>query len=522
MAPRDRHRSEEHPSFLTMRLTNLIRLLRRQDGIALVMAIGILGVLTISGTTLVYYSTTNARSAEFSQDNSSAYDLAEAGINEMAGILSNPENNALNKYLLPSTTHTYDGGTVQWSGTLTESTTGASTWSLTSVGRVKNPTGAAANQVTRTLTAKVPVVPTYTQPLNNPSWNFIYSRATGGICDMAIQQSVIVRSPLYVAGNLCMYNSASVTAGPLIVQGSFTMEIGNSAGSASLPLNQLRVRNGCKWKNNTAHNPCQQGAGASGFDNVWASLIDNVPPTTSAPEVDWDAWYLNANPGPYYGCLTSSGTPPAFDNDQGLLTSQNPAKRNNSLATVQDLTPSSSYTCKSSGGELSWNAATRVLTVNGTIFIDGSVVIQNGAVNTYNGSSTIYVSGTLLMKNSKLCQATTGSGSSMTCTTANWDPSTRMLCFVTGGNGSGGAPQSQVGPGESASLVSAYGQGALYATNAINLDTTSQFDGPLDASTVKLGQSTNSSFPGLTFVPAGMPGNPDVYAQPQPPQLYSG
>ena len=70
--------------------------------------------------------------------------------------------------------------------------------------------------------------------------------------------------------------------------------------------------------------------------------------------------------------------------------------------------------------------------------------------------------------------------------------------------------------------MSAYAQGALYATNKIEINTSSQFDGPLDGSTVILGQSTNSSFPGLTFVPAGMPGNPDVYAQPQPPQLYSG
>jgi hypothetical protein len=90
------------------------------------------------------------------------------------------------------------------------------------------------------------------------------------------------------------------------------------------------------------------------------------------------------------------------------------------------------------------------------------------------------------------------------------------------GTGSGAAPQNQVGAGDSIQLVSAYAQGALYATNAIDLDTTSQFDGPLDGSTVKLGQSTSSYFPGLTFVPAGMPGNPEVYAQPQPPQLYSG
>jgi hypothetical protein len=58
------------------------------------------------------------------------------------------------------------------------------------------------SQVTRTLTAKVPVIPTYTQPLNNPAWNFIYSRGTGQTCDMTIANSVLVQSPLYVAGNL--------------------------------------------------------------------------------------------------------------------------------------------------------------------------------------------------------------------------------------------------------------------------------------------------------------------------------
>jgi Tfp pilus assembly protein PilX len=505
----------------------LRRLLRRQDGITLVMAIGVLGVLTMAGTSLIYYSSTNARSVSYSNSNASAYDLAEAGINEMMSILSKPENNALNKYMLGEqangsvthTTHTYDGGTVEWWGTLNQSVAGASTWSLTSVGRVKSPTGANVSQVSRTLTAKVPVIPTYTQPLNNPSWNFIYSRGTGSTCDMTIQNSVVVRSPLYVAGNLCMTNTASVTAGPLIVQGSLTMsQSSNFVGTSTTPVNQLHVRNGCKWKNNTQHNPCQQGAGSSGFDNVWATSISNNPASSLAPTPDWNPWYLNANPGPYYGCLTTGGTPPTFDNDQGAASAPNAAKRNNSIPTVQDLTPSTSYTCKGSAGELSWNASTHVLTANGTIFIDGSVQVQNGAVNTYTGSATIYISGTLLIKNSSLCQATSGG----TCTTTGWDPAQRMLVFVVNGNGSGGSPQSQVTSGDSAQLVSAYAQGAIYATNAIDLGTTSQFDGPLDGSTVMLGQSTSSSFPGLSFVPAGMPGNPEVYAQPQPPQLYAG
>jgi Tfp pilus assembly protein PilX len=509
----------------------LRRLLGRQDGITLIMAIGVLGILTMTGTTLIYYSSTNARTAAYSDDKSGAYDLAEAGVNEMMAVLSRPENNALNKYILGEqangtvthTTHTYDEGTVEWWGTLSQSVTGSSTWSLTSIGKMKNPTGASASQVTRTLTAKVPVIPTYTQPLNNPSWNFIYSRATGSTCDMTIQQSVLVNSPLYVAGNLCLQNSAAITAGPLVVLGGLTMtQSANYAGTSTTPLNQLHVKNGCQWKNNVLHNPCQQGAGASGFDNVWATVLDNTPASSPAPGVDWDAWYLNSNPGPYYGCLTTSGTPPTFDNDQGSATTPSATHRNNSVSTVQDLTPSSSYTCKGSGGELSWNASTHVLTANGTIFIDGSAQIQNGAVNTFTGSATIYVSGTLLIKNSKLCQATTGSGSSMTCTTSGWDPAQRMLVFVVNGNGSGGAPQSQVNTGDSVQLISAYAQGALYGTNAVDLDTTSQFDGPLDGSTVKLGQSTSSSFPGLSFVPAGMPGNPDVYAQPQAPQLYAG
>ena len=116
---------------------------------------------------------------------------------------------------------------------------------------------------------------------------------------MTIQQSVVVKSPLYVAGNLCLENTASITAGPLIVHGSLAMaQSANFAGTASVPLNQLRVKNGCKWKNNAAHNPCQQGAGASGFDNVYATLLDNTPGVSAPPSVDWDAVVSQLEPRP--------------------------------------------------------------------------------------------------------------------------------------------------------------------------------------------------------------------------------
>ena len=80
-----------------MRLSLLLRALRKEDGISLVMAIGILAVLSVSGTTVVYSANANARSAEYSSDNGGAYDLAEAGLNEIMAVLANPSNNALTR-----------------------------------------------------------------------------------------------------------------------------------------------------------------------------------------------------------------------------------------------------------------------------------------------------------------------------------------------------------------------------------------------------------------------------------------
>ena len=72
----------------------------------------------------------------------------------------------------------------------------------------------------------------------------------------------------------------------------------NFAGTSTTPLNQLHVRNGCKWKNNALHNPCQQGAGASGFDNVWATLIGNNPPISPAPTARLGRLVPELEPGP--------------------------------------------------------------------------------------------------------------------------------------------------------------------------------------------------------------------------------
>src|SRR5438105_3991813 len=179
--------------------------------------------------------------------------------------------------------------------------------------------------------ATIPVVPVTTQPLNNPSWNYIFSRATGsGValsgCDMTLQNSVNVTSPLYVMGNLCLKNTAKISKGPLIVKGSMDLQqSANQAGAAGADLNEAHIGRGCRYLSQSLHNPCVYGAGGGTgtHDNIWATILDASTPAVTAPTVDWNDWYLNGSPGPYYSCAApQAGDPPnpsfLFDSPVGV------------------------------------------------------------------------------------------------------------------------------------------------------------------------------------------------------------
>src|SRR5205085_2341689 len=118
-------------------------------------------------------------------------------------------------------------------------------------------------------------------------------------------------------------------------------------------------------------------------------------------------------------------------------------------------------------GELSWNATTKTLTVSGTIFIDGSAKVSNGALNTYNGQATLYLSGTFLA-NGSLCGAVSGT----TCNFAGWNPDKELLMIVANGNGG------QVNPGDGVFVGNNFSfEGGLYATNAVEFGNNVNIDG---------------------------------------------
>jgi Tfp pilus assembly protein PilX len=572
-----------------LRVINLLRLVRQQEGTALVMVVGILAVLTISGTTMMVYTSQNTKTASRSKVDETSFSLSEAALNNAMAVLSNPTNNALDPEALPSTEATastlpYENGTAKWYGVLDRA---AAVWTVTALGVYDNPGG--GTQVTRRLTAKVPVTPTYTQPLNNPVWNYLYAGHTGSTCDQSLNNNISGSSRMYVAGNLCLSPNVQLAQSKVIVGGNLDVE-NNAAVGASTDMStrvETYVGGSCRYAGG-AWAAC---SGDQDLRHVYSKLangttvgVDHSAPVVPPPTADYALWYENAIPGPSQSCTTSSGTPPAFDN--------NYPSRDNSVSTVFDLTPATSYMCRvgpgsettltgamtasqtsltvasasgfpasqfhiriddeimtvtggfgtttwtvtrgASGttakshvnlqtvsnwdaapsGELTWNAATKTLIVQGTIFIDGSAKISNGAINTYNGQAAIYLSGTFRGGGS-LCGASSGSS----CDFATWNPNQELLTIIANGNGG-----SNVNPGDSIQFENnMYFEGALYATNAIEFGNNANIGGPIVGSQILLSNNlTTYNFPTVTTVPVGMPSNPAVYAQPNPPQMFAG
>jgi Tfp pilus assembly protein PilX len=498
---------------------------------ALVMTIGIMTVLAIAGTTVTYYATSNSGQSARSKAAQNAYTLAESGVNNASSVIFNPANNPLNPYLLCNTgesfpcaakTATYDGGTVKWTGTL-DQTTNPPVWTFTGTGSSRNPAVPAGN-ATHSTTVRVRVIPVYTEIVSaNQVWNYIYVYGTNDPsgCDYSQSNNSAMGSPLYVAGNACFDNQAWISGGPLQIHGTLTLNSPqNKVGVSVLqPITSgVHIAGGCKLKPSLLfHMPCDA------TDNVYASpAADTSPITLEPPAPDWTTWYLNSSPGPYYPCLTESGTPPTFDGDQGPENNPNATKLNRSVAGTFVLTPSSSYTCKTANGELSWNASTKVLTVNGTVFIDGNARVDSGGVVSYTGMGSLYLSGSFVLKNTNLCAVVSGSSCDWQLGSGHWDPNSRFLNIVTGYIGGGGqadTPSSDT----SIEITSSGYQGGMLAAQRLDVGSSSTLMGPLVANKLSVAQSiTTYAFPTITTVPVATPGGVPKFANPQPPENYSG
>jgi len=517
----------------------LPRFLRRlgldERGIALALSLGVMSVVSMSAATIALYTSGNGRSGASSSTRDRASLLAESGLNDAFSVIFKPGNNPLNPYLfcnagetLPCAerTSTYDGHTVSWTGTLDQATNPA-VWSVRGTASLPNPDGPNLAPVSRTLTAQVPVRSSFASHLENPVWNYVYVYGTGDPtgCDYKQINNSTMGSPLYVMGNACLFNSAWISGGPLQIAGSLSFNSPqNSVGTPASPVTTgVHIAGGCKPNGGTFFTltcgPAQ---------SVYASpAANNTVEPISTPDPAWTNWYLNASPGPYYPCVTKTGVPPVFDNDQGSPSNPDPTKENLSVTGsngVVLLTPTASYTCRTPGGELSWNAVSRQLTVNGAVFIDGNARIDAGGTASYTGMGTLFVSGSLAIKSTTLCAVVASNGRDCDWQTGagHWDPNTRFLVLVTGHKSVCCAPDIPAGD-VSVELISVGFQGGVQATDRIDVSTGSTTQGPIVAHRLTVGQSLNTyPFPNLDQVPIGLPGQPPLPPTPDPPHNFGG
>ena len=535
--------------------------LLREGGFALVLALAILVVFGIAATAVIQFTVANQHASSHSNATSSAVSLAQAGIdNAVSQITKSSETNCNSVYcavidgnwapLRTGTTVNYENGSsVTYSGTLQNTVVGTLhryIWKLTSTGRLRNPN--QPGDVTRTVHADVYLGPKPTQTLTTQAWEYIYSKRTGtpGGCDQSVYNNANVQSSMYVSGNLCL-NTPSSILGPqkagdpavkVIVNGWVNLDVNTNIGTSAKPLSAVHIKLGCKFAGTADPGPplgpspiCRKMP-AQSYDQVYNSdtsvyspntnkQSDTVIPTISPPLADFLGWYAFAQPGPAYPCYSSVGTPPQFDNNQ-----TNDYAIGGSIPAVVSLTPAAAYDCWTPGGELAWlpestdppsnfpKGSPGLLTrqpygqlyLKGTMYIDGSATVDATVVR-YRGNGAVYLSGTFLVKNSVFCAIL--SANLKSCDTQAWETSSNPDIFVVSANGDGsaGGAQGQVPTGDSVEYKSSNGQGALYATKAVEIDTTSQFQGPMVAQTEVISQTGGSPFPIFLNVPFGTPGN---------------
>jgi Tfp pilus assembly protein PilX len=532
-------------------MRNRLPRLRDERGQSLVLALLVMTTLAIVLSTVLIFTASNQRNSNYQKSAQLATTLAEAGINNAVSVLANPSNSCCLTLstVLPSTQATgystsYTGGTVTWWGTLDQPSL---VWTLHAQSTVSNPTGPSASPIVKNMTAQVQVHEPKPGNISLGVWNTIYSPyGPSAGCDTTVAQSENISVPLYVGGNLCVGNGATINA-PVYVGGYLNFsnkqaQIGCSNANGNgcqtpAPVHSAHVGSYCVVGTGSQVNPCKsEPINGSNHTNIWVQGAPNnlTGPASdfagiTAPQICWGpntctgdptgGWYTQASPGPLHPCTTVAGTPPVFDNNSTWGPQETPAQPNGSVPGTFNLTPATSYTCKTAQGELSWNAGTGVLTVSGTIFIDGNVTASTAGNTafTYTGSGNctdttpcdgvIYTTGTVFINGVKLCAVVTAGN----CDWSHWDPNAKMLVFLAYGQGSqNGVSANQgvvVGPSQTSF------QGGLYANYQVVTGQSAATQGPLvsGTQTVVSGQSFQGSFPNINILPISIQGPPQAF-----------
>lgn len=404
-----------------MRRTVADRLARDEEGIALILALAVMLVLSLTSAALLFSGTTNQRSALVSANQEQAFSLAQTALAYAEGAVYSAAANHTQPPIGSQTLPGQPGG-----GTATYVTsvgTDGVTWTMTGTGTV----GGSTRVVTAQANVPSPVTVTDTG-----IWNYLYADNNSGhatnTCETTIQGGTTVSVPMLVRDNLCITGGAHFLATQLEVGGNLTVNGGANVGTSSKPVSTVKIAgtpsstactNGYSGSTTPGTGNCD-GKHASLYSSVVGTNLDLQP---AMPTVDFQQHYADQ------AALTQSGCPAGlFDND---------GTRNNSLSAATltaRLFPYSyyptplSYDCHVGTNEIKWQqtstaSSNGTLTVNGTFFFDGSISLGSGQQVIYNGQGTLYFTGGATFAGGSQFCGITG------CTTS-WNPDVNGIIIV--------------------------------------------------------------------------------------------
>ncbi|MBA3401589.1 MAG: hypothetical protein H0U05_06315 [Actinobacteria bacterium] len=448
------------------------RQFRDESGVALVMAVWILAFLMLTGSSLVFYAGSGASHAKVSTEDARAVNLAEAGENYARAILYNAADPELST-AVGSGSLTLEGGTVNYAGTYDSAT---KIWTLTGTGTHANPTG-AASPISRTVSSQVLVA---SSTGLDPAWGYLFADTSS--CT-TLGNNLTIDAPIYVRGDLCMENSALITADLVQVRGKVQIKQSASIGTAATPVTQVKVAGGCRYPWSGAYvTPCTSS------QQVYRTVFSSTVPELTKPPIDLPNWYSNAKPGPMSPVCTTGSFPGQFDNDIALNRS-NP---------IQNLFPNASYDCTVKDlvtndvlGRIAYTPGSPgTFRIEGVVFFDGKLEFAGNRDVVYIGRGSIYASDTITIRNQvRFC--------GVASCNSTWNPDANLLLLVSGATAAIGFTIEN----------NSTWQGSIYVVNDFSQGNSVIVCGPVIAQELFISNNTDNCFVPFDDGVPGMPGN---------------
>lgn len=503
----------------------LRRLVREERGVALVMALAVMMVMSVTTAGILIAGTANQRESLVSDNARQAFAIAQEGLAYAEGcIYSAAANNDSTPGCTSSQslTNLPSGAT----GTYFASVAGDGvTWTMTGTGTV--------NGVSRTVKAQANV-PSPVTSTETAVWNYLYADGTGSCTTW--NGNVNVSVPILIRGDLCLSGSQSFSGATLEVGGNISVTGSAKIGSASTPIQALKV-----GLTPTSTNTCNGIApGTSSCDGkhspIYATTVaEGVDVTPTMPCIgqpySWDNQCTGTNNGTWttlyqtynkQATLPKSGCPSnLFDNDTTLNNSDTSITSTMLGSTAYDCKlGSTSVPCSSTVSvcELKWTPSTNTLSATGVFYFDGSLNISGNT--TYTGLASFFFTGGIGTTGSATFCASSAKSGSSTCTAA-WNTLTDGLIMVTGcwANSTGSSLTTSGCVSLGGNTVVQFG---VYCTTNYSTSGGASNMGPVLANTLTLGGGAQSLIPYHYFPPGTPLSSSTTYLPASKPTNWSG